>query len=240
MKKLSKFIITCIVFLNITTAVFATNILPENKFCIKKVAILSAGVFLVVQILFIAYQKDKIQENIIFKLQEENIEKNKEVNLEIFPVEKIYQNEKLEEVDKLQNNKEIIEIKKEEEYLFTPIVAEPQIETLPDKMTPKKKNIILKKDVVLVEKKISHINRPPKGSVKIVRERKKRNFTKQKLITNNDDKKENLNRELKNEEFKNAIQLAKEVKEKMKNEVIETKQRNKNVGKEAKKKTKKL
>lgn len=245
MKRMSKIIITCIVFLNITTAVFATDILPENKFGIKKVAILGAGVFLVVQILFIAYQKDKLQENMliiekekkqeIYKNEERKVEKNNEKIDPIVSVIKTY------EWEKIENNEELAKIKKEEQDLFIPIDTESKIETLPDKMSPKKKNVVLKKDIVLEEKKINTVKRAPRGSVKIVRERKNRNLPKIEEKNNiiNHMQKKNQKQEDSYKEQKNAIQLANEVKEKMKNEVIETKKRNKIVGKETKKRTKK-
>ena len=161
MRKLSKIIITCILFLGITTIIYATtDILPENRFGIKKVAILVAGIFLVIQILFIAYQKDTQQA--LSNQQEYATDKIQEKIDEIFSIE---------ELEKFEN---------EEKNLFSSLDIEKKIETLPDKMAPQKRNIKLKKETIIVKEKNQDISENKekiitRKDVKIVRERKKRN-----------------------------------------------------------------
>ena len=225
MKKTFKIIITCIIFLTITTAIYATTeILPENKFGIKKVAILLAGVFLVVQILFIAYQKDKLEENIEVTEKKPKEELSKISKIE--PVIKLIEKENILELNK---NEELL---KEEEILFAEI--DTKIETIPEKMSPKKKNITLKKEMVVEKKeKPTNVTRSNirRGNVKIVRERKKRDFefdvknkkqetkaiseakkriTKEKLDAKKDEIKTSSNGK------KRAEKIAKEVKKKNK------------------------
>lgn len=183
MKKISKIIITCIVFFMMTTAIYATTeILPESKFGIKKVAILGAGVFLVVQILFIAYQKDIALENA--KIKEKN---NQENLLDVNIINQNNENRikageiKLEK--KKQTLDELTKILKEEKNLFSKIPVEKEIETLPDKMSPKKRNIKLKKEVYVEEtisKKPIDTRIVSRNEVKIVRERKKRDIGNKK------------------------------------------------------------
>ena len=151
MNKLRKIILTCIVFCFFTTAIYATSeILPESKFGIKKVAILGAGVFLIVQILFISYQKDKKIEKLV--LEKKELEK---IN-ESIKIKKEYETKDIELP--IFTDKEIVEIEKEEKDLFKNIKIEEKIENLPDEKVLLEKSIIVKKEK---NKKDKNIQKDP-------------------------------------------------------------------------------
>lgn len=151
MKNLRRILRTLIVFLITTNAVYAVEeILTEEKFNIKKTAILGAGIFLVIQILFISYKTDKEPEEIyVRKNKNEKRDVSKENKDAIFPFE-----ENLEKA------------KKEEENLFFAMKIEKEVETFQDDKTNFLPDIKRKLTKIECENK--------KQATKISGERKKR------------------------------------------------------------------
>mgnify|MGYP003303766301 CR=1 FL=1 len=245
MRKIYKILIACVVFLGITTALYATtNIMPKEKFEIKKVAILGAGVFLVVQILFISYQTDKLEENTTKRLKEPEIKINENIDniqnkiKKIEPIKKEY--EEILEIGNIKENKikdmlnsyednfyllESENKPQEEKDLFSKINISKKIEEIPD-------NINFKSDItkkqskfnseVLKEKNKNNNSKKidRRNNIKIVRERKKRNLNEKNIV---------------NKMLKEKIEDGKIVEDSLIKEIAESKKRAKKIAKEIKK-----
>lgn len=135
MKFKSKIIISLFVFfMLINTFCLANNNEKSNieKFEIKKIITLIAGIFLVVQVLFISYKKDLQQE----KIEKELIDIEKEIKAE--EIKRKTKEEKIEEANLFLEMKE----NKQENKIETVAVesAVKQIEEKPKKATNKRKN----------------------------------------------------------------------------------------------------
>ncbi len=106
MKKLHKILKSLIVFLVITTAVYAVDqTVLDHSYELKKIVVLGIGIFFVVQILWISYKADLLEEsNGEIKIVQKNIFPQKEENLQ--------------------------QIKREEEILFSQMNQGKSIETI--------------------------------------------------------------------------------------------------------------